>query len=168
MSVLATETRLRGKHILAIFLGFFGIVFAVNSIFVYAALSTRPGEESGASYEKGLHYNEMLIEQRAQDALQWRHKAQILSGSRLRIAITNAEGAPVAGLTFMGSASRPASNEADRDLQFREAETGVYETDIRALMTGSWVLAFVASQEKPGSEPAIYRVKERLWLSATR
>jgi len=36
--------KLKGKHILFILLGFFGIVFAVNGYFAYSALHTFPGE----------------------------------------------------------------------------------------------------------------------------
>jgi nitrogen fixation protein FixH len=165
MNVVAMETRLKGKHILIILLGFFGVVAAVNIAFIYLALSTGPGEERGASYEAGLRYNSTLAEERSQGALKWRHQALVTEGSRLRLAITNADGAPVAGLAVSGMVGRPASNNADASLVFKEADAGVYEADIASLGAGSWVLAFTAEKVRPGGEPAVYRVKERLWLS---
>ena len=54
MSVTAMETRLTGKHILLILLGFFAVVGVVNAAFVYFAVSTGPGEEQGAGNDPPL------------------------------------------------------------------------------------------------------------------
>jgi nitrogen fixation protein FixH len=159
------ETRLSGKHIILILLGFFGIVAAVNSYFIYMAISTGPGEERGASYEAGLRYNATLAEERTQAALRWHHQSQVLEGSRLRIQITDADGGPVAGLAVTGHVARPAANGADRALAFKEVDAGIYESDLGLADPGSWILAFAAERVRPGLEPATYRVKERLWLS---
>ncbi len=168
MSTLAMEQRLKGKHVFLILLGFFGTVFAVNAVFVYMALSTRPGEESGASYETGLHYNTVIGEERAQDALQWRHATQVLPGGRLRLSITGPDSSRAAGLTVTGTIGRPASNDADHALVFVEPDAGVYEAETGGLGAGGWVLSFTAQKARPGGQPAIYRVKERLWLSEAR
>ena len=165
MSVTAMETRLTGKHILLILLGAFAIIGGVNAAFVYFAVSTGPGEERGASYEVGLRYNNILSEERTQNALQWRHQTQIYKGERLRVAITTSAGAPVAGLAVTGSFGRPASDNADRSLAFKEADAGVYEAALGQIAPGSWVMAFTAEKARPGSETAKYQVKERLWLS---
>ena len=165
MSVLAMERRLTGKHILLILLGFFAVVAIVNAAFIYFAISTGPGEEKGASYEVGLRYNNILAEERTQNALQWNHQLQIMQGSRLRVAITKSEGTPVAGLAVAGSFGRPAADSADRTLAFKEIDAGVYEADLGQISPGSWVLTFTAEKSRAGSEPATYRVKERLWLS---
>lgn len=73
MTAQARPVSINGKHVLLEFAACFGVVFAVNGFFVYQALSTSPGEQSGASYEAGLHYNGTLAAERAQDALGWRH-----------------------------------------------------------------------------------------------
>jgi nitrogen fixation protein FixH len=168
MSVTAMQTRLTGKHILLILLGCFAVVAAVNAAFIYFALSTGPGEEQGASYEVGRRYNKILAEERTQNALQWRHQSQIAQGARLRVSITDNAGTPVAGLAVTGSFGRPASDNADRSLAFREVDAGIYEATLDEVGSGSWVLAFTAEKARPGSETATYRVKERLWLSPGR
>ncbi len=165
MSVTAMETRLTGKHILQILLGCFAVVAAVNTLFIYFALSTGPGEEQGASYEAGRRYNTILAEERTQNALQWRHQSQIVQGARLRLSITDNAEAAVAGLALTGNFGRPASNNADHSLAFKEVEAGVYEAALGQIGSGSWVLSFTAEKARPGSETATYRVKERLWLS---
>lgn len=165
MSVAAMETRLTGKHVLFILLGFFAVISAVNSVFIYKAISTGPGEEKGASYEAGLRYNATLAEQRAQAALGWRHESAVRQGSRLRVSIKSADGAAVAGLALAGYLGRPAEGGDDRALAFKEVDAGVYEADLKGAGAGKWVLAFSAEKARPGSDPAIYRVKERLWLN---
>ena len=164
MSTLAMERPLKGKHVLYILLGFFGIVFAVNGVFLYSAISTLPGEERGATYEAGLRYNTTLAQERTQEALHWSHKAQFLPGSRIGVTIANADGSPVTGLTVEGWLERPAS-KGEHKLAFKEADAGRYEAIMEAADAGSWVLAFTAHKPRPGSEPAVYRVKERLWIA---
>lgn len=159
------ETRLTGKHILFILLGCFAVIGAVNAAFIYFALSSGPGEEKGASYEVGLRYNNILAEERTQNALQWQHQAKLTQGGRLRIAISDNGGAPVAGLAITGDFERPATDKAGRGLAFKEIDAGVYEADLGKPAPGSWILAFKAEKPRPGSEPAVYRVRERLWLS---
>ena len=106
------EKPLTGKHVLIILLSAFGVVFAVNGFFLYSALHTLSGEQRGATYEAGLHYNATLAEQRAQEELHWSHKSEALLGSRLAVTVADASGAPVAGLAVDGWLERPASNRA--------------------------------------------------------
>ena len=55
MSVTTMESRLTGKHILLILLGFFAIVGVVNAAFIYFAVSTGPGQQGApAGYEVGV------------------------------------------------------------------------------------------------------------------
>ncbi len=167
------ETRLSGKHVLFILLGFFGIVFAVNGYFLYSALSTLPGEERGATYEAGLRYNQTLADSRAQKALHWSQSTQFLSDSRLALTFAQGDGSPVSGLVIEGWLGRPATNRADRKLTFTEVAAGRYETAFEAIPRGAWDLDFTAKKRRPGSDPAIYSVKEqrlwkRIWIAPAR
>ena len=71
---------------------------------------------------------------------------------------------PVSGLAIAATLERPATTGEERELAFVERETGVYEARVDALGAGSWILTFVGEKPRPGSNPAIYRGKERLWL----
>jgi len=158
---------LTGKHVLLILLGFFGVMSAVNAVFVYMAISTKPGEAPGASYEAGLRYNQTLAEAKSQSDLGWHHKAEP-RGQGLRVAVTDAGGAPVTGLAISGNIERPASSEKSHGLSFKEIDAGIYETDLKHAETGKWILAFKAEKSRAGTEPAVYRVKERLWLEPSQ
>ena len=162
MSVPAME--LKGRHVLFILIGFFAVIFAVNGYFAYSAISTLPGEERGATYEAGLRYNATLADERRQEALHWSHKSQFLPGSRLSVAVADADGSPVAGLSIEGWMDRPAAEGADRKLNFTEVAPGRYEAMTGAAEAGAWILAFTAQKPRLGSDPAVYRVKERLWI----
>jgi nitrogen fixation protein FixH len=166
VSELGIENRLKGRHVLYIVCGFFGVIFAVNSVFLYVALHTRPGEDAGASYEKGLHYNNTLAEERSQDALGWHHRLKLASSSALRLEILDAKGTPVSRLSVLGRLGRPASDRSDRVLGFAETGPGVYEAKTDALESGGWIASITAQKTETGGRAEIYRVKERLWLGS--
>lgn len=155
--------KLKGKHILFILLGFFGIVFAVNGYFAYSALHTFPGELRGATYEAGLRYNQTLAKFRAQTSLQWSYKAQFLSNSAVALTFTAADGSPVTGLAIEGWLERPSTAKADRRLSFKEVAAGRYEAAVETPMPGTWTLAFAARKDRPGDSPIVYRIRERVW-----
>ncbi|MBI4725443.1 MAG: FixH family protein [Rhodomicrobium sp.] len=159
---------MNGRHVLFILLGFFGAVLAANGVFLYIALSTLPGEESGATYEAGLRYNATLAGARAQDRLHWSHKAEILPGSKIAVTMRNAGGTPVAGLAIAGTLERPATDGGEQSLIFKEVDTGRYEAAVEGAQPGAWILAVTAQKPRPGSEVAIYRVKERIWIATPR
>ena len=153
------EKPLTGKHVLIILLSAFGVVFAVNGYMAYSAIHTHSGEQRGATYEAGLHYNATLAEQRAQDELHWSHKSEALLGSRLAVTVADANGAPVAGLAIEGWLERPASNRADRKLTFKEVVAGRYEASDASPEAGAWILTFTAQKSRPARRP---------WFTAQR
>jgi nitrogen fixation protein FixH len=155
---------LTGKHVLIILLSAFAVVFAVNGYFLYAAISTLPGEQRGATYQAGLHYNDTLADERAQAALHWSHKSQIMPDSRVSVSVTDASGAPVAGLAIEGWLERPSSDKGDHKLAFKEVEAGRYEALDQTPDGGNWMLTFKAEKAQAGGSPAIYRARERLWV----
>jgi nitrogen fixation protein FixH len=158
----ATPFRLRSLHVLGAFALFFGVVFAVNAAFLYEALTTKPGEEAGASYQAGLRYNAILADSRQQNALDWHHVVRVHDGT-LSVTLEDGRGAAVGGLTFDATIGRPASDKADTRLAFTESRPGLYETRLPGLSSGTWVLA-IAAQATSAGPLAVYRVKERLWL----
>jgi nitrogen fixation protein FixH len=159
---------LTGKHVLIILLSAFAVVFAVNMYFLYVSIHSLSGEQRGATYEAGLHYNVTLAEAKAQEALHWTHKAQLLPSAKLSVSLTDASGAPITGLAVDGWLERPSSNKADRKLSFKETGTGVYEAADEAPENGAWLLAFVAQKPQAGATPAVYRAKERVWVGPAR
>ncbi|MCB1512065.1 MAG: FixH family protein, partial [Hyphomicrobiaceae bacterium] len=105
---------LRGIHVLAIFLGFFGVVFAVNGVFLYQALSTHTGVVSRQPYRKGLEYNSRIADAERQQKLGWRDDLSYRrEAGMLVVKITDKGGSPVTGLYVSGIIGRPSTAQQD-------------------------------------------------------
>ena len=132
---------LTGKHVLAIFIGFFAVVLTANAIFITLAVKSFPGEQEKKSYLQGLHFNTRIEEREAQNALGWR--AEITAGriesgeAAIDLAFTTAAGRPLSGLTLSGVLTRPASDEFDAALTFEEVGAGLYRAYAPAA-AGAW------------------------------
>ena len=59
---MPTERRITGRMVLVGLLTLFGVVFAVNGVFVYFALDSWPGLATEAAYEQGLAHDQSLAE----------------------------------------------------------------------------------------------------------
>ncbi|MEQ8404865.1 MAG: FixH family protein [Oceanicaulis sp.] len=132
--------RIKGWHVLAGMVAFFGVIFTVNAIFITVALDTFPGEETRRSYVQGLAYNDVIAEREAQAALGWSAAAN-LTPTQVLVAVTDADGAPVANLQFTGTLQHPANMQLDRTLAFEELRPGVYGADTQGLEEGLWTLS---------------------------
>ena len=133
---------LTGWHVLAIFVVFFGIVFAVNTVFMMRAYSTFPGEVSEKPYEDGLAYNSEIATREAAKALGW--KAQFVSdrtpdGANLSLKVLDRDAKPVSGLKLAGAFARPATTQGTQAVRLIEAAPGVYEAHVKA-DPGLWEL----------------------------
>ena len=131
---------IRGWHVLAIMVAFFGTIIAVNTVFITLALQSFPGEEERKSYVQGLAYNSVLEERRVQAELGWRAAAN-LADDRVLISITDADGAPVSGLSLEGKLRHPADMALDIPLTFSQTRPGVYAANADGLVEGFWTLS---------------------------
>jgi nitrogen fixation protein FixH len=154
--------QITGKHVLLIFTGFFGVMLAVNSLFVFFALSTFNGGEGSKAYQRGLDYNRVIEAARAQDALGWSHRLDAETPGLIGISITDKTGAPLAGLALSGTIGRPVAEQFTYPLAFREIRPGLYAASINELEPGNWVVTLAAG--RGSAENIVYRAKERLWL----
>ncbi|MGB0086886.1 MAG: FixH family protein [Rhodomicrobiaceae bacterium] len=158
------EKRFTGRHVLLILAGFFGVMFAVNGVFVYFALSTFSGVDSPTAYQDGLKYNERIEEGRRQQALGWSHKVLLEKNGKIELAMTDAKGEPVAGLAVSGQIGRPVDGHMMFPLVLKETGTGIYSATAGALDAGNWIVSLQATKSRRGEGRAVYRIKERLWL----
>jgi nitrogen fixation protein FixH len=155
----ASVRELRGRHVLFALCGFFGAMLAVNAAFVYFAVSTFNGIESGA-YETGLRYNTRIAAGDRQAALGWSHKVALGSDGSVRVLVADRQGAPVSELVLAGDIGRPVADRFTRTLAFRETGAGLYLAPAADLPPGSWIVSVEATH---GGDAA-YQIKERLWL----
>ncbi len=140
----AQTFRLKGRHVLAMLLGFFALVASVNMIFITLAVRSFPGEEEKKSYLQGLHYNDRLAQRREQAALGW--SAEVASArlddgvATVELAYRNADGAPIYALEVSGLIGRPASRADDQTVVFIPTSDGAYRAEIEGVAPGVWKL----------------------------
>lgn len=138
---------LKGWHVLLIMLGFFGVIFSVNGVFLYYAITTHPGEQVEKSYRQGLHYNETLEARAIQAELGWRAAAGFAdeTASAVTIQLEDRNGRPLSGLAVTGQLLRTAA-AADHDvpLDFTARTDGEYTAAGLDLCRGQWRLVALA------------------------
>jgi nitrogen fixation protein FixH len=162
-SLIAQRPRnVNGRNVLAVFLAFFGAIFAVNAALIYAALSTHTGLVANEPYRKGLAYNERILADERQAQLGWSERLELSRDGRLRLALAERDSRPVTGLRVLGVLGRAATSRNDVDLALVETAPGQYEAQGPALAAGSWLVALEARSAE-GAQP-IYRLRRRLWL----
>lgn len=141
---------LKGWHVLAAMLTFFGVVIAINVGFTVAAIRSFPGEDEQRSYLQGLHYNDMLAERRAQRALGWRAFVTFRGdGARsLVVVVRSRGGAPIDGLDMNAMLGRRSSAASDHALAFIGEGGGVYVAALPPLAPGQWRLRAHAANDE--------------------
>ena len=156
-----SPARLTGRHVLTILIAFFGVVFAVNGVFLTLALSTHTGLVANEPYVKGLHYNDRVAAEVAQQRLGWRVEvAELSSEGRISVSVTSPAG-PVRGLNAAAALGRPSTANDDRKLVLEESSPGTYRATTANLAAGAWLLDVELRREPSGD---VYRLRRRLWL----
>jgi nitrogen fixation protein FixH len=154
---------LRGRHVLLGLIAFFGLIFLVNGIFAYYAITTFGGGDTSNPYQKGLDYNDR-VEEAARDAeLGWQAQLTYGTGSgRLIFSLTDRDGHPVSGLHFSGTIGRPATDREDLSAKFSEAERGGYAAMVR-LAPGQWIVQLHSDELSRAGDP-VFRLKQRVFV----
>lgn len=146
-----------------IFLGVFGVVLAVNLIFMASAIRTFSGLETDQAYEKGLKYNDTLAEARRQEMLGWHAKAEVIAkGARaadIVVTFSDRDGKPVTGLAGQAQFVRPTSSGHDGASALAEQGGGRYVVAANLPLSGQWEMTVDASR---GSDT--YRFSQRIYL----
>jgi len=138
-----SSKELKGRHVLFWLLGFFGLMFAVNGIFLFHAITSFPGEDVKKSYLQGLSYNETLAKRAEQATLGW-HMAMGVDGDRLVVQIIDQNGTPLSGRSVTAEVRRRATTGEDRKFNLIPRSSGTYEVNVSGLQMGQWeIKAFV-------------------------
>ena len=134
---------LTGRAVLMWLVAFFGVVMAVNGIMVKAATSTFGGVETSSSYKAGLMFEQEAARAHAQDALGWKIDGKLernkAGDAVLDIAVRDAQGAALSGLTADARLAHPADERLDRDIDLRASGAGTFHGDVQA-QAGRWEL----------------------------
>lgn len=159
---LPTVSRLEGRHVLWTLLVFFGVIFAVNGYFLFAALSTYSGVVASEPYRKGLAYNERIFADEQQTTRGWRDTLDLTRTGRLEWIVRDQSDATVPGLKVAATIARPSTARHDRTIALIEQSGGRHGADVGPLEDGAWIVAIEARQS--GSPDPLFRSRRRLWL----
>lgn len=154
-------TASRDRWIPWLFVGFFGIVLAVNGVLAYVATSTFTGLQTEGHYRKGLAYNRVIEADRRQAALGW--KVAVAFGAtgeqsgRLTVRVADDAGAPLEGATVTARLVRPIQAGYDMDITLAPAGAGTYEAALELPLRGQWDIQTLI-EHRSGA----YRTAERI------
>lgn len=153
--------RLTGRHVLAIIVAFFGVIFAVNATMIYLAVGTFPGAVTASSYRASQDYNGEIASAQAQAARGWQVDEAIVreaSGRAvLTVTIRDRAGAPVDNLALSAALQHPVKKGADLTATLDPAGAGRYVGRFDGVEAGQWTLALEG-----------LRGPERVWRSENR
>ncbi|MFE1602751.1 FixH family protein [Methylobacterium sp. ID0610] len=134
---------LTGRHVLLIFVAFFGIIAIANAFLVTTALRTWSGLEERSPYHAGQVYNAEIRRARAQEARGWHLASAVTregSDAVITVRLTDRNEAPLSGVSVQARFERPTDRRQDVVLPLAATGRGSYAARAEALPPGQWTL----------------------------
>ena len=136
------KNTLTGRGVIFWLLSFFGIIFAVNAVFIVVAVKTFTGDDADNSYLQGVEYNHTLALRAEQEKLGWHATigADRLSTGKVRIGVLlkQADGTPETEINLVGTLHHPSDETKDKPMRLRQITPGEYVADLGNVATGAW------------------------------
>lgn len=129
-----------GRRFLAAIVAFFAVIFIVNGLMAWFALTNYRGVVVQSSFVASQDFNVEKARANAQGARGWRTTVAAPQGAPV-LSLRDRDGAPLAGLLVTARALRPLDIQFDRDLRLREIRPGDYAA-ADPLPPGQWRIAF--------------------------
>lgn len=156
-------TRQKGWYMPWLFVGFFLIVFAVNGVMVYFAMSTYNGLETEDHFIKGIRYNAALEGARAQEHRGWKVGLEFLSpaprAGRVTLVLRDRDGNLLTDPRINLRAFRPVAEGHDFDIELSYLGDGRYGGEAEFPLSGVWDLK-LAVDHATGD----YQETKRIWV----
>jgi len=157
---MATTLAPRGRYIPWLFVAGFALVVAVNATMIWFAVGSFSGLYTPKPRERGLHYNEVVAEQRTRDALGWRVDAKWQAESgQLEITVSDAAGQPLGGARVFAALVRPVEKRPPLPVSVAAVDPGRFAGRVDLPARGNWDLDIVVEH---GSER--YALTRRMFL----
>ena len=151
---------LRGRYIPWIFIACFAVVIAVNATMIWFAVGSFSGLYAAHARETGLHYNTVLAEQRARDALGWKVAANWRADvGRIELAVAGNDGLPLIGAQVRVELVRPAEKRPPLPVALGVTGSGTFAGYVDLPERGNWDADIVV--ERDGQR---YAVTRRMFL----
>lgn len=139
--ILAPE---KGTWVFLLFVAFFGMIIAVNTVFITAALNTNSGIITDKPYEKGLEYDAMLDAAQKQPEVQ--HHASF-ENNMLSWTIRHTDGRAIdAEVTAL--LVRPVKDGHDFEITLKKQNADTYSAKTDLPLKGKWQAVLKAKWKK--------------------
>jgi nitrogen fixation protein FixH len=137
MSLLAARPS-RFSIIPWLFVAGFVLVIAINGVMVWFAVSSFSGLYSDHARDRGLHYNQVMAEQRERDALGWTIETSWQSDGRLGLTVKDAGGRPLVGAAVAIALIRPAEKRTPVEVAMEPIGEGRFAGIVDLPARGNW------------------------------
>ena len=145
----ATAPRFTGWHMLALMLGFFGIIIGVNVYLSVVAIRSWTGLVVEASNASGRDYNEKVKRTEEQAALGWSGEVRYEAGS-IRFSLLDRDGAPLKVPGVTAEITRPLGDREDKTIPLAPLADGSFAAAV-ALTPGIWNVVATAAETPHGA-----------------
>ncbi|HTR88280.1 MAG TPA: FixH family protein [Reyranella sp.] len=123
----------------AAFVAGFAIVIAVNATMIWLAIGSFSGLYSDHARERGVHYNAIVADQRARDALGWHVDASWRADAGLlQIVLIGRDGRPVPDAAVTVDLVRPAEKRPPISLALERVDEGRFARHVDLPERGNW------------------------------
>lgn len=137
----------RSHYIPWLFVAGFAVVVGVNAIMISFAVGSFSGLYTPKPRERGLHYNSVVVEQKARDALGWRIDATWRAETgRLEVAVADAAGRPLGGARVFAELVRPVEKRPPVGVTLAPVGDGKFTGHVDLPMRGNWDLDVVVER----------------------
>lgn len=130
-----SEPKPFGRTVLISFILFFGLIIAVNSVFIYYALDSHPGIITENPYEKGLKFDETLNKAKNQPKIE---NSVNYENGVLAWILKDTDGSPIDKANVTVKMLRPVEDGHDKVFTLEHVGNGRYEAKLDLQYKGSW------------------------------
>ncbi len=124
----------KGTWVLLLFIAFFGIIIAVNSIFIYNALNSHSGVITDNPYRKGIAFNKTLAQAKTQPKLK---QTAYYQDGILQWHLRDENNVPLKA-SVTATLIRTVKDGHDFDVILTQRTPGIYEAALDLPMKGQW------------------------------
>lgn len=136
---LATDRRRSFSIVPWLFVAGFALVIAVNGTMMWFAIGSFSGLYSDHARDRGVHYNQVIAEQRARDAIGWRVETIWQAEThRFGLAVKDASGRPLDGAAVSVELIRPAEKRAPVRIAMEPLGGGRFAATVALPARGNW------------------------------
>ena len=141
---MTTAVPSRSRYIPWLFVAGFAVVVTVNATMITFAVGSFSGLYTAKPRERGLHYNDVVAEQKSRDALGWRIDTTWRTETgRLEVAVFDAVGQPLGGTRIFAELVRPVEKRTPVSVTLATVGDGRFAGYVALPVRGNWDLDVV-------------------------